>query len=126
MPILTRLNIVDTLPRRRVGSAFLPGSVAGSRPPPTSFASIFFQAAALASVGCGLSRLRLHLLLHHLLHFLHGRLRFVRTYHPGVSVRINDLAAPVAPKHIRDRALARGSKAEGLGNYFVDIFHVDK
>src|ERR1700693_309720 len=76
--------------------------------------------------GFNFSRLRPHLLQHLLLHFLRGRLSFVRTYRPRVSVRINDLAASVPPKHVCDRALARGSEAERLGNYFVDIFHVDK
>jgi hypothetical protein len=59
-------------------------------------------------------------------YFLHGGLSSVCTYHPRVSVRINNLAAPVSPKHVRDRALARGSEAEGLGDYFVDVFNVDK
>src|SRR3981081_2432698 len=102
-------------------------SQGGSRRPVTpltSFASSEFPVSA--SVGCGCGRLRRLLPPHHLLHSLPGRLRLVRPYHPRVSVRINDLAAPVAPKHIRDRALARGSEAEGLGNYFVDIFHVHK
>src|ERR1700675_744028 len=76
--------------------------------------------------GFSLSRLRSHLLLHHLLHFFHRRLRLVRTYHPRVSVRIDDGAAPIAPKHVHDRALAFGSEADGFGDNFVRVFHVDK
>src|ERR1700676_5311060 len=106
-------------------SMLLPGSAALSRrpvAPSTTFASSDFPSGR----GFSFSRLRLHLLLHHLLHFLHGGLSFVSTYHPRISVRIHDLAAAVAPKHVRDRTLARSSEAKSLGDYFVDIFHVDK
>src|SRR5260370_4692290 len=107
----------------------LPGSPASSRrpvAPSTTFASSDFPSGRGFSFSRLRSHLLLHLLLYQLLHFLHRGLSLVSTYHPRISVWINDLAAAVAPKHVRDRTLARGSEAKSLGDYFVDIFDVDK
>jgi hypothetical protein len=60
--------------------------------------------------GCSTCGLRTHLFQHFRFHFLHRGLSFVGSYHPCVSVRIHDGAAPITPKHIDHRALACGSE----------------
>src|SRR6202790_245919 len=98
-------------------SMLLPGSAALRRrpvTPSTTFASGDFPSGR----GFSFRRLRWHLLLHQLLHFLHGGLSLVSTYHPRISVRIDDLAAAVAPKHVRDMTLPRGSEPKALAQFF--------
>src|SRR6266849_4309372 len=76
--------------------------------------------------GCSTGRLLPHLLQHLLLYFLHRGLSLMGSYHPCVSVRVHDGAAPIAPKHVHHWALACGSEVEGFGDHFVRVFCVDK
>src|SRR4029077_6581750 len=67
-----------------------------------------------------------HHLKHFLLHFLRRRLSLMRSYHPGVAVRIHDGATPIPPKHVHHWTLPCSSEADRFGNYLVHLFHVEK
>jgi hypothetical protein len=61
---------------------------------------------------CGGSRLALHLLdhlLHLFLHFLRRRLSHVGADHPNIAIRIDKVAATVAPEHVHHWSLGCGS-----------------
>ena len=50
----------------------------------------------------------------------------MRAHHPRVSLWVHYCSATIAPKHVHYLALGCCSETHSLGDYFVDVFHVEK
>ena len=50
----------------------------------------------------------------------------MRAYHPRASLWAHYCSATIAPKHVHYLALGRCSETHSLGDYFVDVFHLEK
>src|SRR5260370_5193704 len=84
------------------------------------------QVSRRSSRGCRTGRLLPHLRRHFLFHFLQRRFSLVRAHHPRVSLWVYYRSATIATKHVHYLALGCGSETHSLGDYFVDVFHVEK